>query len=65
MAGLRDDGSTAVLPVLRELARRPAQLGPLLQVAADARAARVSLVRARQVLERARALRPVSVGSVR
>lgn len=65
MAGLRDDGSTAVLPVLRELARRPAQLGSLLQVAADARAARVSLVRARQVLERARALRPVSVGSVR
>jgi hypothetical protein len=54
-----------VLPVLRELARRPAQLGALLQVAADARAARVSLVRARQTLERARALWPVSVGSVR
>ncbi|HEY1609142.1 MAG TPA: phosphorylase, partial [Paraburkholderia sp.] len=38
MAGLRDDGSTAVLPVLRELARQPLQIGALLQVAADARA---------------------------
>ncbi|MBB2928680.1 hopanoid-associated phosphorylase [Paraburkholderia silvatlantica] len=50
MAGLRDDGTTAVLPVLRELARDPAQLGGLLRVAADAKAARQSLSAARQVL---------------
>ena len=39
-AGLRDDGSTAILPILRELLKQPSQLGPLLQVASDARAAR-------------------------
>jgi len=49
-AGLRDDGRTAILPVLRELARQPSQLGALLQVAADARAARATLVEARRVL---------------
>lgn len=49
MAGLRDDGTTAVLPVLRELARQPAQLGALLRIAADARAARASLVEARRL----------------
>jgi hopanoid-associated phosphorylase len=53
MAGLRDDGRTAILPVLRELARRPSQLGALLQVAADARAARATLIEARRVLGRA------------
>ncbi|MBN3767889.1 hypothetical protein G3O01_44285, partial [Burkholderia sp. Ac-20365] len=56
-AGLRDDGTTAIGPILRELARQPSQLGGLLQVAADARAARASLVAARDVLERAGALR--------
>lgn len=50
MAGLRDDGTTAILPVLRELAREPAQLGGLLRIAADARAARQSLAAARRVL---------------
>lgn len=50
MAGLRDDGSTAILPVLRELVRQPAQLGALLQIAADARAARATLAEARRVL---------------
>jgi hopanoid-associated phosphorylase len=50
MAGLRDDGTTAILPVLRELAREPSQLGGLLRIAADARAARQSLVAARRVL---------------
>ena len=55
-AGLRDDGSTAIGPILRELARQPSQLGGLLQVAADARAARSSLVAARAALERAGAL---------
>jgi len=58
MAGLRDDGSTAVLPVLRELARDPAQLGALLRVAADARAARQSLAAARRVLAASGGLAP-------
>ncbi|ACC73257.1 phosphorylase [Paraburkholderia phymatum] len=57
VAGLRDDGSTAIGPILRELARQPSQLGDLLQVAADARAARATLVAARRLLERAGALR--------
>jgi hopanoid-associated phosphorylase len=50
MAGLRDDGTTAVLPVLRELVREPSQLGGLLRVAADAKAARQSLSVARRAL---------------
>ncbi len=50
MAGLRDDGSTALLPILRELARDPLQLGGLLRVAADAGAARKALTGARRVL---------------
>jgi hopanoid-associated phosphorylase len=58
MAGLRDDGSTAILPILRELAREPAQLGGLLRVAADARAARQSLAAARRVLAASGALFP-------
>ncbi|WP_233866123.1 phosphorylase [Paraburkholderia adhaesiva] len=58
MAGLRDDGSTAILPVLRELAREPAQLGGLLRIAADARAARQSLAAARRVLVASGALFP-------
>ncbi|CAN0627751.1 Hopanoid-associated phosphorylase [Burkholderia multivorans] len=56
-AGLRDDGSTAILPILRELIKEPSQLGPLLQVAGDARAARTTLVQARHAFERAGALR--------
>ncbi|WJF91833.1 phosphorylase [Paraburkholderia bonniea] len=56
MAGLLPDGSTAVLPVLRELLREPSQLGALLRVAADARAARSTLVQARQVLAETGAL---------
>jgi len=59
MAGLRDDGTTAVLPVLRELARDPSQLGGLLRIAADARAARQSLSAARRVLAGSGALLPV------
>ncbi|QGZ64532.1 phosphorylase [Paraburkholderia acidisoli] len=50
MAGLRDDGTTAVLPVIRELARDPSQLGGLLRIAGDARAARQTLALARRVL---------------
>ncbi len=56
-AGLRDDGSTALAPILRELLKHPSQIGPLIQLAADARAARASLVDARRVLEEAAALR--------
>lgn len=58
-AGLRDDGSTAILPILRELAKQPSQLGALLQLAADARAARTTLVQARHAFERTGALRIV------
>jgi hopanoid-associated phosphorylase len=56
-AGLRDDGSTALAPILRELLRQPSQLGALIQVAVDARAARRSLVQARHALGEAGALR--------
>ncbi|WP_126226289.1 phosphorylase [Burkholderia ambifaria] len=58
-AGLRDDGSTAILPILRELLKQPSQLGPLLQVAGDARAARTTLIQARHAFERAGAMRIV------
>jgi hopanoid-associated phosphorylase len=49
-AGLRDDGSTALGPILRELMRQPSQLGALLQLAGDARAARAALVHARRAM---------------
>jgi nucleoside phosphorylase len=55
-AGLRDDGHTAIAPILRELLRQPSQLGALLRLAGDARAARTSLVQARHALGAARAL---------
>jgi hopanoid-associated phosphorylase len=57
-AGLRDDGSTAIGPILRELLKQPSQLGALLRVATDARAARTALVQARQALGAAEALQP-------
>ncbi|WP_144139098.1 phosphorylase [Paraburkholderia sp. BCC1884] len=60
-AGLRDDGSTAIGPILRELMRQPSQLGGLIQVAVDARAARLSLVQARQAMSTAGALRMAEV----
>jgi hopanoid-associated phosphorylase len=56
-AGLRDDGSTALAPILRELARAPGQLPAMIRLASDARAARSSLVAARAALLRAGALR--------
>ena len=56
-AGLRDDGTTALGPILRELLRQPSQLGALIQVAVDARAARTSLVQARHVMGEAGVLR--------
>ncbi|SAL72379.1 hypothetical protein AWB67_04291 [Caballeronia terrestris] len=55
-AGLRDDGHTAIAPILRELLRQPSQLGALLRLAGDARAARTSLVQARQAMGAAGAL---------
>lgn len=57
-AGLRDDGTTALAPILRELARDPAQLPALIRLAFDARAARASLVAARAALLHSGALRP-------
>ncbi|WP_341317306.1 phosphorylase [Paraburkholderia sp. IMGN_8] len=56
-AGLRDDGSTALAPILRELLRQPSQIGALIQVAVDARAARISLVQARHAIGEAGAFR--------
>ncbi|CAB3678669.1 phosphorylase [Trinickia soli] len=58
-AGLRDDGTTALAPILRELAGAPAQLPELIRLAFDARAARSSLVAGRAALLRAGALRAV------
>lgn len=52
-AGLREDGTTALAPILRELARAPRQLPSMIRLALDARAARASLVAARAGLLRA------------
>jgi hopanoid-associated phosphorylase len=60
-AGLRDDGSTALGPILRELIRQPSQFGALIQVAVDARAARLSLVQARRAMGEAGALRMATI----
>jgi hopanoid-associated phosphorylase len=49
IAAMREDGTTALMPVLRALAVEPRQLAALLQVAADAYAARRSLRAARAV----------------
>jgi hopanoid-associated phosphorylase len=48
-AGLRDDGTTAILPILRALAAHPGQLPALIQLARDAGAAKRNL---RQVRSR-------------
>jgi hopanoid-associated phosphorylase len=61
-AGLRDDGTTAIGPIIRELMRQPSQLGALLRLAADARAARATLVQARQAVEMSGALILSSAG---
>lgn len=52
IAGLRDDGTTAIVPILRELAKQPSQLGALLKLAGDARAAKTALIQARHAFER-------------
>ncbi len=46
--GLREDGSTALWPILTTLARHPTQLAALLRLANDARAAKRALHLARQ-----------------
>jgi hopanoid-associated phosphorylase len=48
LAGLRHDGATDVRALLAHLVRQPAQLGPLLRIVADARAASASLIRGRR-----------------
>ncbi|MEX3527334.1 MAG: phosphorylase [Burkholderia sp.] len=58
-AGLRDDGTTTILPILRELAKQPSQLGALLKLAGDARAAKTTLIQARHAFEREGAWRGV------
>ncbi len=50
IAGLRDDGTTALMPILASLARAPSQLGAMIRLAGDARAARATLTRARRTL---------------
>lgn len=47
--GLRDDGTTAIMPILRALAAHPGQLPALIQLASDAGAAKRTL---RQVRSR-------------
>ena len=50
IAGLRDDGTTALMPILASLVRAPSQLGAMIRLAGDARAARASLTEARRTL---------------
>ena len=50
LAGMRPDGGTSVMAVMRELIAGPSQLSGLLRVAYDAYAARRSLLRARRLL---------------
>lgn len=50
IAGLRDDGTTALMPILASLARAPSQLGAMIRLAGDARAARATLTEARRIL---------------
>lgn len=55
LTAIRADGTTDVLAVLRSVIRRPHQLPSLLLTALDARAARVTLLRGRRLLEPAHA----------
>lgn len=50
-AGLRDDGTIIILPILHELAKQPSQLGVLLKLAGDASAAKTTLIQARHAFE--------------
>lgn len=50
LAGMRPDGGTSVISVLRELMARPSQLSGLLSIAVDAYAARRALLRTRRML---------------
>jgi adenosylhomocysteine nucleosidase len=50
LAGMRPDGGTSVMAVIRELISGPTQLAGLLRVAFDAYAARRALLRARELL---------------
>jgi adenosylhomocysteine nucleosidase len=50
LAGMRPDGGTSIIAVMRELIAGPSQLAGLLRVAFDAYAARRALLRARRLL---------------
>jgi hopanoid-associated phosphorylase len=50
LAGMRPDGGTSILAVLRNLVARPSQLSDLLRIAVDAYSARSALLRARRML---------------
>lgn len=65
IVGLRDDGSTAIVPILLELLRAPGQLGALIRLAGDARDARRALTLASRAFERAGALSDPGHGHAR
>jgi hopanoid-associated phosphorylase len=50
LAGMRPDGGTSVMAIMRELIAGPAQISGLLRLAYDAYAARRALLRARRLL---------------
>ncbi len=52
-AGLRDDGTTALMPILYELLKAPWQLSAMIRLAADASSARATLAFARRIVGRA------------
>jgi adenosylhomocysteine nucleosidase len=47
---MRPDGTTSVTAMIRSLMKRPRELPALVQTALDARAARTTLLRGRQLL---------------
>jgi hypothetical protein len=50
IAAMRPDGTTDIGAMIRSVLRRPRELPALLQTALDARAARATLLRGRQLL---------------
>jgi adenosylhomocysteine nucleosidase len=50
LAAMRPDGTTSVTAMIRSLMKRPRELPALVQTALDARAARTTLLRGRQLL---------------
>ena len=61
LAGMRDDGSSDILGVLRSLAARPSTMPALIRTAFDAATARATLVRCRRTLGPSFGLRDTAV----